>query len=386
MPSRRVAFRLGGKPYELDRNRIEQDLKHTPPKRVDKYFVLVNGRPYPPKQVLGIALNKPLVSFTTVDASRVLTALGFEVGIVGKETAPRKTESEVLFEEYLNASGLTMFQFEPEMPGTAKRPDYRLVFDGACCLFEVKEFTATPEDFRRGFGAYDPYHPIREKINAAREKFHGLKDHCCCLVLYNREKPLIHLDWQFVYGAMLGNLSIRTPFKQSRAGLVLHEEEAETGFFGGGGKMVRTKDRQPIEPQNTTISAILVLEQFPVGKRRFDTSVAKTERELGRKLTLEEYLEMVEHSRGTERDISLAQLRVVVCQNPYGRKPLSEKLFSGPYDERYGLDKRTGDRITRVFAGEQIVALESSTEREKSPMERIIEESMKKRKAMSEGR
>jgi hypothetical protein len=50
------------------------------------------------------------------------------------------------------------------------------------------------------------------------------------------------------------------------------------------------------------------------------------------------------------------------------------------------VDEQTGDRITRVFAGEQILALEGTTEHGKSAMQRIIEESMRKRKAMSEDR
>jgi hypothetical protein len=33
---------------------------------------------------------------------------------------------------------------------TLKRPDYTLVFRGQELLFEVKEFRATPEDFRTG--------------------------------------------------------------------------------------------------------------------------------------------------------------------------------------------------------------------------------------------
>ena len=39
----------------------------------------------------------------------------------------------------------------------------------------MKEFRAEADEFGRGFGFFDPYPPLREKINAARVKFKGLK-------------------------------------------------------------------------------------------------------------------------------------------------------------------------------------------------------------------
>jgi hypothetical protein len=377
-----LSFRLGGESYKLSRAEVEQSVRHADPRAIDKHYVAVNGRRYPPKQVLSAATGRPVVSFTTMEANRVLRRLGFELGVSNEGERTIKTESEALFETYLNATGLTTFSFEEVIDGSSSRPDYTLWHDGQMMLFEVKEFHSTPDDFRLGSGAYDPYRPIREKINAGREKFRGVREHPCCLVLYNAGKPLVHLEWQFVYGAMLGNMAIRIPFDRGRGTLV--EEETQTGFYGGGGKMIRYSGGKPLEPQNRTISAIAVLERFPVGKRRFDIQVRAMEEQLRRRLTLDEYLEMIDRTRGTDRDISLSQLRLVVCENPYCYTPLPRAIFCGAYDERYGLDERTGGRITRVFAGEQILALERSTEREKSPMERIIEESMKKRKAMSE--
>ena len=49
---------------------------------------------------------------------------------------------------------------------------------------------------------------VLEKIDAARKKFKDLKTHCCVLVLYNVDKPLVGLDWEHVYGAMLGNRQV----------------------------------------------------------------------------------------------------------------------------------------------------------------------------------
>ena len=105
-----------------------------------------------------------------------------------------KNKSEILFEAYLRSQGHTDCAFEPEIQGTSRRPDYRLSWSEQDILFEVKEFRAAADDFGSGF--FDPYPPLREKINAARDKFKSLKQYCCCLVLYNRDKPLVLLDWQ----------------------------------------------------------------------------------------------------------------------------------------------------------------------------------------------
>ena len=82
-----------------------------------------------------------------------------------------KNKSEILFEAYLLSQGHTDFAFEPELQGTSKRPDYQLSWSKQDILFEVKEFRAKADDFGSGFGFFDPYAPLREKINAARVKF-----------------------------------------------------------------------------------------------------------------------------------------------------------------------------------------------------------------------
>ncbi len=143
--------------------------------------------------------------------------------------------------------------------------------------------------------------------------------------------------------------------------------------------MIRSSGGIALEPQNRTISAIAVLEQFPIGKLRFDASIAALGDKLRRQPTLDEYLEMVDRSRGTDRDISLSQLRLVICENPYCYKPLPRAVFCGPYDERYGIDEGSGDRITRIFAGEQILALEAATKDDRSSLKRISAESVKNR-------
>ncbi len=268
------------------------------------------------------------------------------------DRAPAKNESELLFEAHLRASGLQDFVFEKEMPGTTRRPDYAVPWADSFILFEVKEFRANAGDLRPGGGFYDPYGPLREKINAASRKFRDLKSFCCCLVLFNVDKPLIHLEWQFIYGAMLGNLGFSVPIDVP--GLPEPEDRETRSIFTAGGKMHRERQGVPIAPQNQTIGAIVVLQQFPVGERRFRAEARRREQQCGAKLELEHYCELIEQAQGTDRDLSLRQLRVVVHENPYARIPLPRELFRGPYDERYG---GPDGRIQLLYQGDEIARL-----------------------------
>jgi hypothetical protein len=349
----KIEFQLGGKQYKLSRTEVEDAMAYVPPKAIEKYFVELKGRRYPPKQVLSAALSLQPIGFTTMAAKGILERVGIPVRDV-KETAGQPvTESERLFESYLNASGLTSFEFQPHLPGASARPDFKLyISDKDTVLFEVKEFRPTEDDFRSGGGAYDPYEPIRKKIHDVMPQFKELKNECCALVLYNVGKPLVDLGWQFIYSAMLGNLSFRFPVSVTGRPI---EKPAGEVVFGSGGEMLRHKDGQPFEPQKTRISSIIALQHLGIGKCRFEVESRRREMQMGRELTIEEYLDLERRLRGTESDYSLRQLRVIVCENPYAAHPFSRELFRGPYDERYGPQE---GRIVRNYVGEQIAKLE----------------------------
>lgn len=320
------------------------------PKPVGKYFVMVGGQAFPPKQVIAHSLGKDLVKFTTMDATRILTALGLEVQRAGERRPPLKNKSELLFEQYLSMSGLPDFDREKAFPGSPQRPDYAVkLADEMEILFEVKEFRPSADDFLPGGGgAFDPYGPIREKIDQAREKFRALKDHCCCLVLFDLGKPLVNLSWQMVYGAMLGNIGIRMPVNVETG---IADSDKIENILTTGGKMLQYRGLQPVRPQNQTISAILVLDLLPVGRIRFDQYIEELERERGKEVCVEEYVQLIERLRGTDRDTTLMQLRGVMHENPHARDGLHfpTELFRGPYDERYGWKDGL---IRRLYAGE----------------------------------
>ena len=186
------------------------------PKAVTNARVRINGEPYPPKQALAAAIGRSVTNFTTMDATRILSKLGFDVFGQDNGEMTNKTISEQLFEAYLNASGLPDFRFETPQDGTSKRPDYSLNAVNTEILFELRQFDQTAADFNFVGGAYDPYRPVREKIEAARKKFKDLERFCCCLVLFNNDRPLVDLGWQFIYGAMLGNLGFSMPVNLCR--------------------------------------------------------------------------------------------------------------------------------------------------------------------------
>lgn len=373
-----MEFRLGGQDYTLSKEDVQYRLKHVAPEDVRTHYVLVEGRRYPVKQALSAAIDRPVTDFITTDAIRIFSNLGFEVGSLKAPKPEVKTASELLFEEYLWSKGLGYFQFQKEMAGTLKKPDYSLNFGGQDILFEVKELTATDDDFRPGARFYDPYEPIREKINSASKQFRDLKQYSCCLVLFDKGKPGLDLSWRSIYAAMLGTPADYVPFNEATG--VFDLASAKPVLNPARAKMVRSKDGQPIAPQNTTIAAIAVLEQMEIGRRRFEIEVERLKRDGGGRLGLEEFWRQVQIARGTERDVSLRQLRVVLCENPFRRIPtFPREIFCGPCDEIYGPDGTARGHITRLFAGEQIKQLESQEGPVQSTMRRIIADSRRRR-------
>jgi hypothetical protein len=354
-------FTVGGKKISINLQLVEDLLEGVTAGPINKNFVVVRGKRFPVKQALAIVAKLPLGDFISTEAIRVFKSLGFEIGRVREKGEPARNESELLLEQYLQNHGLGHYRFQPHMAGTSKLPDYMLSINASQILLEVKQFEPTPGDFTAQGGAYDPYAPIIEKIEAGRKKFKDLENYTCCLVLFNCGRPLVDLSWRFVYGAMLGRMAFQMPFDPVKGQMV--EEEGRWGFTGGGGKMHRYQNGKPIQVQNQTISAIIVLEQLPLGRRRFRAEMQKREAELGPAFSLEKSLAMLDEARGTERDWGLLQLRTVTCENPYviETKRLPSALFTGPFDERYG-NPEGSNQITRVHCGEEIRRLEDEEE------------------------
>ncbi len=70
-------FTIGGRPLDLSREDVERTLRGVQPETIREHLVELNETVYPPKQVLGTVTGWERQSFTTQEAQRVLTCLGF---------------------------------------------------------------------------------------------------------------------------------------------------------------------------------------------------------------------------------------------------------------------------------------------------------------------
>ena len=166
-----------------------------------------------------------------------------------------RNKSELLFEKYLIEHGYTGYHYELRIEGKRKRPDYRLKVNEMTFLFEVKEFDGPLPSV--GYGAFNSYKPIREKINQAARQFKEYRDgrYTCSLVLANPNGAFIDFGPHSIFGAMLGDEGFAV-----KVGAPISDDNPQT-IFVNGGKMI---DARRCEPQNTTISSIIVLETYPL--------------------------------------------------------------------------------------------------------------------------
>jgi hypothetical protein len=75
-----VRARIAKREYGLNADEIQRLLRDVMPEPLDELFVVVGGRRYPPKQVIGLATGLDRADFNTHQARRILSRLGFTVG------------------------------------------------------------------------------------------------------------------------------------------------------------------------------------------------------------------------------------------------------------------------------------------------------------------
>jgi len=68
---------VSGHQYDLDARSVEAALRGELPEPIQEHFVVINGRRWPPKQVLALVTGLDRADFTTHQARRALTRLGF---------------------------------------------------------------------------------------------------------------------------------------------------------------------------------------------------------------------------------------------------------------------------------------------------------------------
>ncbi len=122
--------------------------------------------------------------------------------------------------------------------------------------------------------------------------------------------------------------------------------------------MVRPKSSQP---QNTTISAVIVLERYeaydPEFLRAFNTAVVDAQDKAGRLLTAGEKMDIrIRIDEQFGKSVKCCVPRVRVHENPFARIALPEEVFRGPYDERW---RYADSLLQRVFAGVRLLEIEA---------------------------
>ena len=71
---------VSGRQYNLEPRPVEAALQEALPEPIHEHFVVINGRRWPPKQVLALVTGLDRADFTTHQARRALTRLGFTAG------------------------------------------------------------------------------------------------------------------------------------------------------------------------------------------------------------------------------------------------------------------------------------------------------------------
>jgi len=250
-----------------------------------------------------------------------------------------RTIGEERFEQYLEAVGYP-FEYEREYPSKLKRPDYTLT-EGPACLFDVKDFDP---DAPRGFTQFDPYCRIRRRIEDGRKKFKEYKEFPCCVVLQNNGNVFADTEHpNTVLGAMYGNIGFEIPVHVGQGAPPDPPPPIRERFMGGA---------QMLPDKNRTISALITLRYIAVGRLRI--------RQIWKEqpgLSINEVWEVAVERFGKDFDANERRQGVIVWENVYARIPLSRELFTGAFDDRWGLD---GSDIANVFCGRELAALGDS--------------------------
>ena len=237
------------------------------------------------------------------------------------ELVSGKTESEHLFERYLDSRGL---RWAYEAHAGRKQPDYLIRLGPETCICEVKEFDDPDPKPTGGFSACPP---IREKINRAARQFREYKHRPCGLVLFNSRSIYRSLDPTTVLSAALGQDFQEEP----GTGGTIRPEPSSFRFFGSA-KLTKG--------QNTTISAIIVLAHYELNDLLIEVwrrLYAKQERE--GKVAPTDYFDL-QTELGQDRPQALryvGTIRVIAFHNPHARIPFPTNVFTGSFDQQWGL-------------------------------------------------
>jgi hypothetical protein len=87
--------------FELQRDQVELAMQRALPEPITSHYVVIGRRRYPPKQVIGALTGIDRADFTTHQARRILTGLGF---VAGRQPRQVLVEPDMAPEEYVDPS------------------------------------------------------------------------------------------------------------------------------------------------------------------------------------------------------------------------------------------------------------------------------------------
>ena len=254
-----------------------------------------------------------------------------------------RNESEKVFEQYLDSNGYqAKWTYEPPIPGKSKRIDYLLECNAKKYFFEIKELRKKPNESTGRAASANLCSSVRKEIHEVRKKFKEYKDYSCSLVIFNIGDITFRYDPLFIFSAMLGNFGLKANYNPEKP--ELSGQSARTVFLRGG-KMINYKKKKP---QNTTISAIIVLQEF-LDNIEIAKAMKNEEKKLGREFEIRESIKIrIE----LQKDHSCTRVpRIIVIENPFARMPLPSDLFNGPFDERWRWREEENGKVERVYVG-----------------------------------
>lgn len=105
-----TAMTVSGHRFDFDARGVQEALQDELPEPIQEHFVVINARRWPPKQVLALITGLDRADFTTHQARRAMTRLGFPAGRVAGHKGARGRSA---------ASGSDA---PPDSPGEVLRP------------------------------------------------------------------------------------------------------------------------------------------------------------------------------------------------------------------------------------------------------------------------
>jgi hypothetical protein len=119
--SRRVVT-VAGQRFEWEREEVESRMGDVLPEAITSHYVVLGGRRYPPKQVIGELTRIDRADFTTHQARRILMGLGF---VSGRQPRQALIEDAGVREDYVDPSVASPVRRGSDGVAIMSRPDVK---------------------------------------------------------------------------------------------------------------------------------------------------------------------------------------------------------------------------------------------------------------------